>query len=173
LAAATALQILSATAVAYTIFMILSYTMQGIGKPLVSTKVVSVMAILNFFGNLALIPLYGIEGAAVTTLASYVLGTVLLFYYSKRIIRFTAPASSLVKTILGGILTLLLILGLKSIIELSPWVEAFVVIVPSLVFYAVWILVTRAVTREDLRLIARIVPMPGWLVRAAGKVVGE
>ena len=173
LAAATALQILSATAVAYTLFMILSYTMQGIGKPLVSTKVVSVMAILNFFGNLALIPLYGIEGAAVTTLASYVLGTVLLFYYSKRIIRFTAPASSLVKTILGGILTLLLILGLKSIIELSPWVEAFVVIVPSLVFYAVWILATRAVTREDLRLIARIVPMPGWLVRAAGKVVGE
>jgi O-antigen/teichoic acid export membrane protein len=173
LAGAAALQILSATAVPYTLFMIMSYTMQGIGKPLVSTKVVAVMAMVNFLGNLALIPFYGIEGAAVTTLASYVLGTVLLFYYSKRIIRFTAPASSLVKTILGGILTLLLILGLKSIIELSPWVEAFVVIVPSLVFYAVWILATRAVTKEDLRLIARIVPMPGWLVRAAGKVVGE
>ncbi|MGC8816323.1 MAG: flippase [Candidatus Hadarchaeum sp.] len=173
LAGATALQILSATAVPYTLFMIMSSTMQGIGKPIVSTKVVGAMAILNFFGNWALIPLYGIEGAAATTLVSYVLGTGLLFYYSKRIMRFTAPASSLAKTILGGILTLFLIFGLKSVIELSPWVEAFVVIVPSLVFYIVWILATKAVTREDLELIARIVPMPRWLVRAAGKVVGK
>ncbi len=45
--------------------------------------------------------------------------------------------------------------------------------VPSLAFYVVWILVTKAVTKEELLLIARIVPMPGWLVRAAEKVVGK
>ncbi len=106
LAGATALQILSATAVAYTLFMIMSYTMQGIGKPIVSSKVVATIAILNFFGNLALVPAYGIEGAAMTTLASYALGSMLLFYYSKRITKFTAPTSSLAKTILGSILTL-------------------------------------------------------------------
>ncbi|KUO42689.1 MAG: hypothetical protein APU95_04475 [Hadesarchaea archaeon YNP_N21] len=173
LAGSTALQILSATAIAYTIFMILSYTMQGIGRPMVSTKVVAAMAIFNFLGNLALIPAYGINGAAMTTLASYVLGAVLLFYYSERILEFIAPVSSLAKTALGGVITLFLIFELKSLIELSPWVEAFVVIILSLVFYAAWILATRAVTREDLQLIARIIPMPKWLVRAAGKVVGK
>lgn len=173
LAGATVLQILSATAIVYTLFMILSYTMQGIGKPIVSTKVVAVAAVCNLVGNLVLIPTYGIEGAAVATFASYLLGMGLIFYYSKEFMKFTAPYSSLLKTACGGLLTLLLILGLKSIIELHPWPEAFVVIVPSLVFYGLWILATRAVTKDDLELIARIVPMPKWLVRAARKLVGK
>jgi O-antigen/teichoic acid export membrane protein len=173
LAGATAMQILSATAVVYTLFMILSYTMQGIGKPIVSTKVVAVMAVCNLVGNLILIPPYGIEGAAIATFVSYLLGMVLMFYYSKEFMKFTALSSPLLKTACGGLLTLLLILGLKSIIELNPWPEAFVVMIPSLVFYGAWILVTKAVTRDDLRLIARIVPTPGWLVRAARKLVGR
>lgn len=45
--------------------------------------------------------------------------------------------------------------------------------IPSLVFYGVWIFVTIAITKDDLRLIARIVPMPRWLVRAAGRFVGS
>lgn len=172
-AGAVALQILSATAVVFTVFMILSYTMQGIGKPIVSTKVVAMIAVFNLVGNLVLIPLYGIEGAATATFVSYFLGMCLLLHYSKKLMKFSAPSSSLLKAACGGILTLLLTLGLKSIIELHPWPEAFLVMIPSLTFYGAWILITRAVVKDDLRLIAQIVPMPKWLVRFAERIIGR
>jgi len=46
-------------------------------------------------------------------------------------------------------------------------------VIPSLLFYGVWVLATKAITKDDLRLIARIVPMPGWLVKAAGNFIGK
>ena len=96
-----------------------------------------------------------------------------MFYYARKLVKFTVPASSLLKTLVGGVLTLLLIFGLKSILVLPPWPEAFAVVIPSLVFYGVWILATKAITKDDLRLVAWIVPMPRWLVRAAGRFVGK
>jgi hypothetical protein len=41
----------------------------------------------------------------------------------------------------------------------------------GLVFYGVWI--PKAVTKGDLKLIARVVQMPGWLIKAAGRFVGR
>jgi O-antigen/teichoic acid export membrane protein len=173
LAGATALQILGVTAIIYTPYLILANTMPGIGKPIIVTKVVALMACLNIVGNLALIPRYGIEGAAVATFAAHLLGLILLLYYTRKFVKFTVPSLPLFKTIVGGVLTLLLIFGLKSILVLPPWPKAFVVMIPSLLFYGIWILATKAITKDDLRLIARIVPMPRWLVKAAGKLVGK
>ena len=173
LAGAAALQILAGSAIVYTLYAILVSTMSGIGKPIINTKVVALMACLNLAGNLLLIPAYGIEGAAIATFSAYMLGLVLMFYYARKLVKFTAPTSSLLKTLAGGLLTLLLILGLKSILVLPPWPEAFAVMIPSLAFYGAWILVTKAVTKDDLELIARIVPMPGWLVRVAGRFIGK
>ena len=170
---ATVLQILAGAAIVHMLFAILITITAGIGKPIINTKVVGVMAGLNLVGNLALIPAYGIEGAAIATFSAYTLGLVLMFYYARKLVKFTVPALSLLKTLAGGLLTLLLIFGLKSILVLPPWPEAFAVMIPGLVFYGVWILTTKAITKDDLRLIARIVPMPGWLVRAAGRFVGK
>jgi O-antigen/teichoic acid export membrane protein len=172
LAGATALQILGAVAIVYTPFVILAQVMRGMGRPVVLLKIVAFMACFNIVGNLALIPSYGIEGAAVATFVAQLLGLALLFYYARKFVRFTMPSSSLLKTAIGGVLTLLLIFGLKSILALPPWPEAFVVMISGLLFYGAWILATKAITKDDLRLIARIVPMPGWLVRAARRVIG-
>jgi hypothetical protein len=73
--------------------------------------------------------------------------------------------------LVGAALTLVLIFFLKSILVLPAWPEAFVVVIPSLVFYGMWILTTKAITRDDLKLIAQVVPMPKWLVRFASKIV--
>jgi len=171
LAGATTLQILGVTAIIYTPFLILANTMPAIGKPIIVTKVVALMACLNIVGNLALIPHYGIEGAAVATLAAHLLGLILLLYYARKFIRFPVPSLPILKTVAGGVLTLLLIFGLKSILVLPPWPKAFAVVIPSLLFYVVWVLATKAITRDDLKLIAQIVPMPKWLVRGAGRLV--
>jgi O-antigen/teichoic acid export membrane protein len=161
----TALQILATAAIIYTLYAILGSVMSGIGKPIVNTKVIALMACLNLAGDLVLVPIFGIEGAAVSTFASYLLGLALLFYYSRKLIGLTIPSLPIVKAIGGGLLTLLLIFDLKSILVLPTWPKAFAVVIPSLVFYGVWILVTRAMTKDDLKLLRGIVPMPGWLVK--------
>jgi len=173
LAGTTALQILAVTAIVYTPFMIFAQVMTGIGRPVILMKVVVFMACLNLVGNLALIPPYGIEGAAVATFTAHLLGLLLLAYYSRKFTKFSMPLSSLLKTLVGGTLTLLLILSLKFILVLSPWLEAFVVMIPSLLFYGVWILTTRAITRDDINLINEIVPMPRWITRFAKRLCGE
>jgi O-antigen/teichoic acid export membrane protein len=170
---AMALQILAGNVIISTVLSILTSLMAGIGKPLTNTKVVGVMAFLNFFGNLLLIPPYGIEGASLTTLISTLVGVLLLLHHAKKYVEFATPTLPLVKTFAGGLLTLLLLMGLKRVIELPPWHEALVVAIPSMLFYGVWILGTKAVTKEELKLIARIVPLPKWLVRVAGKIVRE
>jgi len=171
LAGTTVLQILAGGAIVYMLYSILVSAMAGIGKPIINTKVVGVMTVLNLAGNLLLIPAYGIEGAAIATLSAYTLGLVLMFYYARKLVKFTVPASPLLKTLAVGLLTLLLIFGLKSILVLPPWPEAFAVMIPGLVFYGVWILVTKAITKDDLKLIARIVLMPSWLVKVARRFV--
>lgn len=45
------------------------------------------------------------------------------------------------------------------------------IMVPGLLFYEVWSLATKAITRDDLGLIREIVPMLGWLVKAVGKII--
>jgi O-antigen/teichoic acid export membrane protein len=167
----TALQILATAAIIYTLYAILGSVMSGIGKPIVNTKVIALMACLNLVGDLILVPIFGIEGAAVSTFASYLLGLALLFYYSRKLIGLTVPSSSIVKAVAGGLLALLLIFDLKSIIVLPPWPKAFAVMIPSIVFYGAWILLTRAITKDDLKLLMEAVPMPGWLVKIAGRVV--
>jgi len=173
LAGATTLQILGGSAITAILFVILASVIAGMGKPTITAKVVGTMVCLNFVGDLLLIPPFGIEGAATATLGSSILGFVLLFYYARKLTGFTPPTSSLVKTIVGGLLTLVIIFGLKSALVLEPWTEAFVVMMLSLLFYTAWILTTKIITKDELRLIARIVPIPKWLVKVAGRFVKE
>jgi O-antigen/teichoic acid export membrane protein len=173
LGGAAVLQIFGLASIVYALYDILITVITGIGRPFVVTKTIAIMALFNLVGDLALVPRYGIEGAAMITFTSFVIGLVLAVCYARKFIKFTVPTISLSKALVGGMLTLLLIFGLKSILVLSLWPKTFAVIIPSLLFYGVWILATKAVTKDELKLIAKIVPMPKWFVRAARKIVGE
>lgn len=54
-------------------------------KTYLFARIAWVVTIFNFIGNLILIPSYGINGAATSTAASYLLTTVLYFYYTQRL----------------------------------------------------------------------------------------
>lgn len=155
LAGAIALQILAGAMVIATPHIILSYTIAGIGKPIVNTKVVALMACLNVIMNLLLIPPYGIGGAALATFISQLIGFFLMLHFMLKLVKFTMPSVSIFKTIVGGLLTLLLVSGLKFVIKLPLWLELFVVIVPSLLLYLIWVLVTKIITVDDLELLEK------------------
>jgi len=168
---AVVLQIFGVAALIYPLYDILVTVIVGIGRPNITAKVVGAMAVFNVIGDLILIPPYGIVGAAVASLAAFILGLILLIRHARRLIEFTMPTQPLLKLFAGGALTLLLILGLKSVLVLPAWLEAVTIIVPSLLFYVAWIIVTKVVTKDDLRFIQEIVPLPKWIVKAAEKIL--
>jgi O-antigen/teichoic acid export membrane protein len=151
-----ALQILAGAMVVNALYAILSYTMAGIGKPVVTTKVVAIMASLNVIMNLLLIPAYGVGGAAAATFASQFIGLLLMLHYAMKHVEFSMPTLSILKTIWGGLLTMLIIFGLKSIVELPPWFELLIVMAPSLLFYIAWIILTKTLTPKDLELLEKV-----------------
>lgn len=164
--AAVTFQILTAAVIASTLFSILQSIAAGIGKPMVTTVVVGVMACLNFITNLIFIPIYGIVGAAVTTFVSGLVGLILLNYLLRKSVKFTVPIASLSKTILAGLLTLLFILVLKPIFGSYPWwFGAIIVVVLSLPLYIGLILVMKIMSKGDLELLDSILPIPKRLVK--------
>lgn len=141
-------------------FSILTTAIIGVGKPGVLVKMMVVMATFNLVGNILLVPTVGIEGAAIATTASYLLGLLLGIHFARKIVRLTVPASGMLKSLIGGGLTLILILGLKSAITFHPWLTAVVVLVPSFLLYWLWLLASDAITKRDLGTIKQIVPLP-------------
>ena len=172
LAASAALQILALSAIFQTLYYILNRVILGIGKPAVITVVLVIMGCFNFLLNLILIPPYGIEGAAAAAFLSTLVGFSLSLNFARKYVKFTVPSSPLIKTLAGGLLTLLMVSGLKWIINLPPLLELFVVMIPSLLFYGAWILLTRALTWNDLLLLKNTMPIPKWLLRVARKFIG-
>lgn len=174
LAAALALQILSAMIIVSTLWLILQSLAVGIGQPMITTKTIGAMAGLNFIANLLFIPLFGFEGAATTTFISSLAGLFLIAYFLRKFIRFTLPTTSLLKTIVAGGLMVVFIIGLKSVVVLHPWwLEFFVVIIPSLVFYSLLILAMKAIRKRDVDILKGAVPMPKWMVRIVERIARD
>jgi len=172
LAASTALQILALMAIVQTLYIISNKMIFGIGKPAISTVVLIIMGCFNFALNLILIPTYGVEGAAVAAFLSMLVGFSLSLNFARKYVKFRVPSSPLIKALVGGLLTLLMVSGLKWIIDLPPLLELFVVMIPSLLFYGAWVLLTRALTWDDLLLLKNTMPIPKWLLRVARKFIG-
>lgn len=168
LAASMTLRILAFGAIIQTLYTILNRVILGIGRPIIITKVMGITACFVFISNLVLIPLYGIEGAAIAFVLSTLVSLTLSLKFIRKYVKFTVPSLSLIKTLTGGLLTLLIISILKIVINLSPILEVFVVMIPSLLFYGVWILLTGVLTLDDYRLLKNTIPIPKpltWIAR--------
>ncbi|MEW5676329.1 flippase [Flavobacterium enshiense] len=80
------MQILMPGIVILTIFKVMNVDLDGKGKPWVAIKAMLFPLILNVVCNLYLIPLYGAVGAAMASLISYTVGSVIFIWmYSREI----------------------------------------------------------------------------------------
>jgi O-antigen/teichoic acid export membrane protein len=114
-----------------------------------------------------LIPLYGIEGAAAASLIANLANFATLLYFARKYVKFSVPVVAILKTIVGSTLTLLIITGFKLAIDLPPMIELFVVIIPSALFYMAWVLLSKTFEKEDLALLAKVVPIPNRVLKVA------
>jgi len=123
----------------------------GIGKPQITTKIVYTAAIVNFIANIILIPIIGIEGAAISTTLSYLLMMVMGLFNIRKFIDISFPKMVWIKTFLAGIVFVLVIWLLKKLIELNVWVETGIVLLVALLVYAVLLFLLKIVNIEELK----------------------
>jgi O-antigen/teichoic acid export membrane protein len=104
-------------------------------------KIIVLTAVLNLVLNVLFIPLYGIEGSALATLASFVFMFFLFAYYANKIFNFVFPVE-IYKLAITGVVAFIIVLLLKTALsfivlplpilqlvqwssELSPYLSKF------------------------------------------------
>ncbi|MBI2547972.1 flippase [Candidatus Woesearchaeota archaeon] len=133
-----AMQILAIGALVLSLNAINQASLNGLGKPEKITKIYVIAALFNFFGNLLLIPRYGIVGAAVTTTISYFLILILSTYMLYRVIPFSNQFwHSWIKTLIAGVLFIGIVSFLKYYLTLNMYAEALITITVAGIGYLV------------------------------------
>ncbi|HLC60539.1 MAG TPA: flippase [Candidatus Nanoarchaeia archaeon] len=125
----------------------------GIGKPRITAIVVYAAAAFNFVGNIILIPIFGIIGAAITTTISYFIMMAVGLFYIKKFINIEFPVGLWVKTFSAGIIFTSIIWVLKRGLVLNVWLETFIVLAIASSSYVILLFLFRAVTIEELKML--------------------
>jgi O-antigen/teichoic acid export membrane protein len=177
LGAVNTLRILSVGMILFNLGMLFLTTLNGIGKPAVNAKIVSLAAICNLAANLALVPPYGASGAAISTAVSFSI----YFFLGKKFLKselakggvaLMLPIRAMIKIFLGGCLTLGIIFILKSLIVLEVWLKMLAVLAPSFVFYAFWLLYTKCISKDDMKIIKMLqFPLSGAVMAKIEKII--
>ncbi len=154
----TALIILSCSYLLYS----LSFTSNNIISMAKKTKLIFWITLI-FAGssvllNFLLIPKYGFNGAAIATATSFVIGAILITFFSARIIKLIPLTKSLIKPLLAGIISIGIIYFLFNYVFDSSSVFNFMIMFLSfIILYASFIFLFKAVEKEDLAIIKRFI----------------
>jgi len=112
----------------------------------------SVAAGLTNIGlNIIFIPHFGIIGAAIATLISYVMAAFIMFYNSRKYMRFEVDKSFIMKSILASIVMTLAIWAFSPV----GIVKILLSIVIGIIIYFGLLLLLKGFKREELRVISK------------------
>ena len=123
----------------------------GIGRPKLSTLVILIGAGANLVLNLLMIPAWGIYGAALATLLSYLIILVLSIWKIHPFISLDIPLMSWAKIIGSGLAFLAVIYGLKSMLSIHPWAEAIITVIVALVVYTALLWIFNIFEKKEIR----------------------
>ena len=139
---AEALQILVIGIIFFVVASIHLNIISALGKPKIGAKVMLIGAVFNILTNLYFIPKWGIIGAAITSLLSYILIYVLSAIYLSKFIKLRTPWSNWLKIFSAGLAFVFLIWLLKSLINLNVFLEAAIcIIISGLAYFGIlWLM---------------------------------
>lgn len=155
LEAVPALQLLGIGTLFYSFSLFNSIIFTGIGRAKVMAYCVSSIAVLNFLFNLLLIPAYGITGAALSTMGSYILLFLFSTIYIQRSISISFPFASWIISVMCSGIAALAVFLLKQYMLLNNLTEA--IVCGSVLFgvYAVLLLICKIIKIDEIRNIVR------------------
>ncbi|KYK25266.1 hypothetical protein AYK26_02180 [Euryarchaeota archaeon SM23-78] len=126
--------------------------LSGIGKPAKVTKIMIVAAVFNVIFNLILIPIIGIEGAALTTTLSYALMLILSYLAIKKEAKITFPIKIFVKILLIALIFIGSIYLVKWLIaDASIYIRIACSLGVALLIYVTLIFKLRIITWNDFK----------------------
>ena len=130
--------------------------LNGIDRPDLSFRVNLVFAVLNAGLNLLLIPRYGIEGAAIASVASVTVALFLSYYYVARLLQVELPISEITRQAAAALLMGLIVYLAREAIEFTGVLQRNILIVLVLVgsgaaVYFVTLLTVSSQFRQTIR----------------------
>lgn len=150
------------------IFAILIYAYQkqfvnalnGVDRPDLSFRVNVVFATLNAGLNLALIPEYGIEGAAVASVVSVAVALAIAYYYLNDLFEFTLPIGEIARQVTAAIAMGVLVVLARDAIEVTGVLQRNILIALVLVGggAAVYFLVMLGISARFRGTVRRNIP---------------
>ena len=138
-----ALKILSIGAIFFSFAIVNNSILVAVGNPKKVTITILVAAVINLVLNLLLIPTYGLAGAAVATMVSYIFVLLLSTYFVSKSVKIDVPLLDWFKIFLSGFIFILFVDYLRKVLELNVWLEVFVVVLFGLVVYFLLLVIFR------------------------------
>ncbi|MFH1420524.1 MAG: flippase [Candidatus Aenigmatarchaeota archaeon] len=173
LASAVMLQLLVIGMFFNSLFIIFNMSLYAIGKPASVTKMILIMAGFGVVAIPSLIILFGPNGAAVGVTAAYFIGFVLALAQLRKNVNINIEWPRIAKVVCGSLLMIAIIFSFKYLTYIeNAWHEAIMSAVLGIAFYLVFIIYTKAVSKEDLdKLIQMNISIPKSLDSILRKVL--
>lgn len=121
----------------------------GIGDPKKIGKAMLIGAIINLAINLVLIPLIGINGAAISTAAAF---SFILVYTNKTIkdiAKIEFPLGKIIKILFASVISVVIIYLLKKAIEINIYLEAVIILAIVAIVYTTLLFLLKVVTKPE------------------------
>lgn len=164
MAAVPALRILAFAVVFQSLSILLFSLLKGIGKPMAVTKIVALLAVTDFAANLLLIPPFGITGAAFATVLAFAVAFLASVASIRRQIRVRLPYRPAFKAALSGTVMAVFIISIRPLVPADNLTNFAVTTSLGLLVYAFSVVLLGAVKRKDIRILGKIIPLPGRLL---------
>ncbi len=149
--AANSMKILSIGMIFAIIYGININFFAGIGKPQITSKIVYTAALVNLVMDLILIPLIGINGAAITSTTSYFVMMIMGLMYIQKFIKVEFPLWVWAKTLTAGIVFIFVVWLLKQVINLNVWLETAIILLLSGTAYIALLFLLKVIRINEIK----------------------
>jgi O-antigen/teichoic acid export membrane protein len=147
-----AMRILSIGLIFFTIGFIDITIIRYIGKPKEATTIIIIGVIFNIIFNLLMIPIYGINGAAISTTLSYFLIMIMSSFDLHKFIKVNIPFTIWLKSIIGGFLFVFIVYALKLLLNLNQFLEAIICLIFASIVYIMFCFYFKIIKIKDIQL---------------------
>lgn len=155
IAAANSLRMLSIGFFFYSIFILSENFLSMMGKSKTILLNLIIASTVNIILNLILVPRYGINGAAFSTMLSYIIWSLLSFFVARHYISITPLRRSMIKISLISIIPLMLLFFIKQFVPIN-FLSLILLGILFLLVYFLLIFLTGCLDRNDLMILKAI-----------------
>ncbi len=139
-------------------------SLNALDFPKESLKVTSISAILNILLNIALIPIFGIEGAAFATLLTMTLNALLAYFILSKFIKIKLDYATIANILVAALLMALIVGFYRLLIPLSNiYLSLFPILLGFFVYAGFLLWIDKDVRNELRNVFAQLgIPLPSW-----------